>query len=422
MYGLYVVLTSLLLPVGILWAVFRTLIGKDDPKRMNERFGGSPYPPPSKPVLWFHGASIGESLSSLPLIAYYDQHFPHLTIVVTTGTRSSALLMEKRLPPRCYHQYVPLDHPLFVYRFLHHWRPIAGFFNESDFWPNIIYMAARGCPLFLLNGHLSERSFRRWKIFKKTFRSLMQSFTFIFAQTKSDQERFAFFGLKNVSCKGNLKFSGRPLDFNEKESLRLKQATSHRRVWVVSSTHPGEDPIILDIHKRLKEKYPDVLLILIPRHIERCPSIFNDIKSRGLTYTLRTDIKTLPSPSTDVYVVNTLGETGLFYHTFPLVFMAGSLKPNIGGHNILEPARFGCTILFGPYMENNKDMADLLLEYKAVIQIHTNDDLYKYLDLLLSKNPITRRYASRLKTVLKEEDGLPMIIKKIAAHMKDQLS
>lgn len=419
-YACYVLLTSLLFPIGILWVFLRAWCGKEESARIFERFGYSPNPRPSGRVLWFHGASIGESLSFLPLIIDYHHKNPHLSFVVTTGTQAAARLMEKRLPTRCYHQYLPLDHPLFVQRFLCHWRPTAGFFTESDFWPNLIHMAHHRCPIFLLNGHLSERSFQRWKILKTPFRTLMNSFTCIFAQTSVDKERFTYFGLKNVTYKGNLKFSGSPLEFNEKESKRLTHATSKRRVWVVSNTHPGEEPIILDVHKQLKEKYPDILLILIPRHIERCPSIINDVLNRGLTYTLRTDKKILPS-STDVYIANTLGETGLFYHKFPIIFMAGSLRPNIGGHNILEPARFGCTILFGPYMENNKDISDFLLHHKVVLQTHTTEDLYKHLDLLLGKKPITRQYASRLRAVLKREDGVADMIKVINAHLKDRL-
>ncbi len=419
-YAVYYALLLLLSPLFAGWALVRILQSKEDKNRILERFGCSSKPRPPGPLFWFHGASIGESLSFLPILFYYHERYPEAHFLVTTGTKSSAHLMGKRLPSRCVHQYAPWDCPIFVKTFLRKWKPQVGFFTESDFWPILLKESSKKMPLFLLNGHLSALSFQRWSWLEGSFRDLMKSFTFIFCQTLKDLERFKALGISWVDFSGNLKFSGKKESPDEASLLLVKKRIHLRMTWVASNTHPGEEDIIFSVHRKLKTLFPGLLLILVPRHLERVREIEGAARNKRLTYECRSEKKISPLKS-DVYVMDTLGETGLAYSISPLVFMGGSLVPGVGGHNILEAARFGCVVLYGPHMSNNLDMATSFSENNAGLGITDEDHLFGVLKNLLKDPSLRGQYTVAASKLLSRQGDITPLIERINPYIEGKV-
>jgi len=323
--------------------------GKEHPQRMAERRGEAATPRPAGRLVWVHGASVGELVAAMPLIARIRAQA--FNILVTTGTVTSAALAEKRLPPGVIHQFVPLDAPAFVARFLDHWRPNLALLVESDLWPNTIMgCAQRRVPLIIINGRLSARSFERWRHFPDTIEALLSRLDLCLVRTVADAERFTALGAPRVTTTGNLKLDVPPLPADEGKLAKLIAAIGGRPVVAAASTHPGEEAAIIEAQRRLKSTFRDLLTILVPRHPERGSSVASEIAASGLTATLRSRDR-LPHVGTDIYVADTVGELGLVYRVAPIVFMGGSLIPH-GGQNPIEPAKFGAAILHGPHVSN----------------------------------------------------------------------
>ena len=323
--------------------------GKEHPQRMAERRGEAATPRPAGRLVWVHGASVGELVAAMPLIARIRAQT--FNILVTTGTVTSAALAEKRLPPGVIHQFVPLDAPAFVARFLDHWRPNLALLVESDLWPNTIMgCAQRRVPLIIINGRLSARSFERWRHFPDTIEALLSRLDLCLVRTVADAERFTALGAPRVTTTGNLKLDVPPLPADEGKLAKLIAAIGGRPVVAAASTHPGEEAAIIEAQRRLKSTFRDLLTILVPRHPERGSSVASEIAASGLTATLRSRDR-LPHVGTDIYVADTVGELGLVYRVAPIVFMGGSLIPH-GGQNPIEPAKFGAAILHGPHVSN----------------------------------------------------------------------
>jgi 3-deoxy-D-manno-octulosonic-acid transferase len=415
-YFLYHLLSWLTYPFVKIWIYYRCLIGKEDKSRFQERFGLTHKARPEGTLLWFHGASIGESLSFLPVLEAFRKKYPDLQFLATTGTKGAAELMARRLPEGCLHQYVPLDHPLFVKRFLKYWAPSAAFFTESDLWPNLLMEAQRGRPVFLLNGRLSENSFKRWKWAGGFFKELLGSFALIFPQTEMDEYRFKYFTKSNVKFLGNLKFVGDKLPVEAHDLKKLQKEIHGRVLWIASNTHDKEEEVILEVHGRLQKKFKDLLLILVPRHANRLPEIISVLERLNLSFVKRSTRQPLTAKDS-VYVVDSLGEMGIFYSVGSIVFMGGSLFPNVGGHNILEPARFEDIALFGPYMENNQDMADFMLKNKAALQVKGGEDLEIQVKSLLESSKKCKEFSERVKKTLGGTHILEPIFKEIQKRL-----
>ena len=392
---------GILTPALVLWTRYRVRTGKEDPVRYGERFGKGLLKRPNGKLYWFHGASNGECLSFLPLLRAIKKDNPKINVLVTSGTRTSAELLKKRLGKEVIHQFCPLDNPLFVYRFLNHFKPDVCFRTESDYWPiTILDMKKRG-PLFLLNGRLSQKSLSRWAYMKPLFLKMLRSFSIIFPQSFDDFRRYKGLQLENIQMIGNLKFEGEKLEVDQGAVHKLKKEIGRRPMWMASNTHEGEEVYVLDAHKKLLHSVGEsLLLILIPRHKHRLPDIFKMLDDRKLHYACRTAGKKI-TESTSVYIVDTMGELGNFYSLTNFVFMAGSFFQHIGGHNILEPARLGALPLFGPHMENNQEMATRLLKNKAAIQIKKPSQLSKVIHDLLSDKKRTEKQAQQVRDILK---------------------
>ncbi len=361
--------------------------GKEHPERIAERRGEASLKRPQGPLIWVHGASVGEMLAAVPLIARLrEQGFG---VLVTSGTVTSATLAEQRLPDGTLHQFLPLDAPRFVGRFLNHWRPGLALFVESDLWPNLILETAkRRIPMILVNGRLSLRSFTRWRLVPGTIAALLARFDLCLAQSAGDARRYADLGAPRVSWTGNLKLDTAPPPVDAAEFKRLKEIIGARPLIAAASTHAGEEAAIIAAHRRLMAKFPRLLTVIVPRHPDRGPSIAEIAKVAGLSVRLRSQ-RVQPMPDIDVYVADTLGELGLFYRLAPIVFMGGSLASH-GGQNPIEAIRLGAAVLHGPHVWNFAEIYSALDEAHGAVCVADEEALTERLGAWLA-DPAARK-------------------------------
>lgn len=367
----YRLATRAALPIVKLYLARRTRRGKEDPARHHERFGGPARPRPAGPLIWAHAASVGESLSLLPLIDRLLDRLPTAEILVTSGTATSAALLAQRLPARAFHQYVPIDHPAAVAGFLDHWRPDLAVWVESELWPNLVAdTGRRGVPMVLLNAKMSERSMRGWRRFPGMIRHLLGCFDLVLAQDEVQAGRLNQLGARSAVTVGDLKSSAAPLPADPAELAAMILAINGRPVWLAAQTHEGEETIVADAHALLAARYPDLLTLLAPRHPNRAPAIAALLADRGLTVASRSAREPI-QPATSVYLADTMGEMGLFYRLGGIVLVAGSLRPpgTLGGHNPIEPALLGAAILHGPDMVNCAANAAALHAADAALEV-----------------------------------------------------
>jgi 3-deoxy-D-manno-octulosonic-acid transferase len=345
----YRLLTRAATPFAKQFLAYRLKHGKENPARIPERRGETNVARPSGPLIWVHGASVGEMLAALPLIERIKAR--GFAVLVTSGTVTSANLARQRLPHGVIHQFIPLDTPRYVERFLDHWKPSLALFVESDLWPNMIIASKRrGIPLILINGRLSKRSFRRWRKMPRTIEALLQRFDLCLMRSTADAEHFSELGAPRLSVVGNLKLDVPQLPVEENKLVALSAALLGRPTLAAASTHPGEEEIIVDVHARLKPTLPGFITIIVPRHPNRGPEIAAMAASRGFNAVARSNGK-IPDKSTDVYVCDTIGELGIIYRVAPVVFMGGSLVAH-GGQNPIEAVKLGAAIMHGPFISN----------------------------------------------------------------------
>jgi len=350
---------SVLEPMALSLLIWRRQRGLEDRTRLAERQG---YPGKARPpgdLAWVHGASNGEALSLLPIIERLTQR--GLSVLVTTGTRTSAVLVARRLPPGAFHQFVPLDIPRYMRRFLDHWQPDLVLIAESELWPNtIVELDQRGIPLIMVNGRMSDRSFRRWKKIPGFIAPVLERIALCMTQTIVDAERLTRLGAPRVAVAGNLKFDAPPPPADPQAFARLSGLISGRPVWIAASTHPGEEEKILAVHQAVTARHPHLLTIIVPRHPRRGVAISELCGKVRLSSALRSQ-GMQPDRATDIYIADTVGELGLFYRLAPLAFIGGSLVEH-GGQNPIEPAKLGCAILHGQHVHNFSDIYSVLDE------------------------------------------------------------
>ena len=323
--------------------------GKENPARVSERYGQASRPRPAGPLIWLHGASVGEMFAVIPLIERICAM--NFAVLVTSGTVTSAALAEQRLPEGAVHQFIPLDAPRFVRRFLDHWHPDLALFVESDLWPNLILgCAARAIPLILINGRLSERSFSRWRRVPGVIAALLGRFDLCLTQSSADAQRYAQLGAPRVISVGNLKLDVPAPPVDQSTLCKFKSIIGARAVIAAASTHAGEESAIVSAHLRLHAECPSLLTIIAPRHPERGAGIAEIATAAGLTVALRSR-GDLPNPDVDIFVTDTLGELGLIYRIATVVFMGGSLASH-GGQNPIEAIRLGAAVVHGPHVWN----------------------------------------------------------------------
>jgi 3-deoxy-D-manno-octulosonic-acid transferase len=369
--------------------------GKENPQRLAERYGQASLTRPAGALIWLHGASVGEMLAVIPLIERLRAK--NFAVLVTSGTVTSAALAEQRLPAGVIHQFIPLDAPRFVGRFLDHWRPDLVLFVESDLWPNLILACAdRNIPMILVNGRVSERSFSRWRKLPKVIAALLERFDLCLAQSSVDAERYGQLGAPRVRCVGNLKLDVPAPPVDEAALRKLNAAIGARVVIAAASTHPGEEEAIVAAHQRLQAKCPSLLTLIAPRHPERGTGIAEAVKQAGLSAVLRSRGE-LPTADVNVFVADTLGELGLIYRLAPVVFMGGSLASH-GGQNPVEAIRLGAAVVHGPHTWNFAEIYDALDAAQGAAQVADDKALTISFANWLT-NPAARKSATEAAAV-----------------------
>lgn len=382
--------------IAILEPVFFGLLhwrerqGLEERTRLGERRGWPSRARPGGHLVWVHGASIGETLSLLPVVERLTQR--GVFVLVTSGTRTSAALVGRRLPPGAFHQFVPLDVPRYIRRFLDHWRPDLALVAESEIWPNtIVELDRRRVPLIMVNGRMSDRSFERWQKFPKVIGSLLSRFALCLTQSAADAERLARLGAPRVAVAGNLKFDAPPPPADPHLAAQLSGLIAGRPVWLAASTHPGEEESIVAVHRMLDQRHPHLLTIIAPRHPARGPEVAAIAQRAGLRPARRADGQH-PDRATDVYVADTVGEMGLFYRLAPVVLMGGSLVTH-GGQNPIEPAKLGGAILHGPHVHNFTEIYAALDEAHGALAVRDDQVLARALTELLADPALAREMA-----------------------------
>jgi len=402
----YGVITGWLEPLAPRLLGARARRGKEDAGRLNERLGRPSIPRPSGPLVWLHGVSVGESLSLLPVIARLRAERPEVAILVTSGTVTSARLLAERLPPDVIHQYAPVDGPLATARFLNHWRPALGVLVESELWPNLIGAAqARGVKLALISARITERTAQGWGRLPGAARALLSAFDLILTQDDASAARLEGLGGR-VQGRANLKLAGGPLAHDKGAFEQLSAAIGDRSVVLAASTHPGEERAIARALDGLEDA---PFLILMPRHPERGPGLFQSLRTEGRVVAVRSAGEAIAADTT-VYLADTLGEMGLFLALADVVVMGGSFGPVIGhagagGHNPLEPARLGKPTVCGPDMANWPDVAADLERGGGLTRVERIEQLAPAIAPLLADPAAARAMGERARRAAQAADA-----------------
>lgn len=417
-YILYTAATEAGAPLIRLLLARRKSRGKEDPVRLAERKGTASRPRPPGPLIWFHAASVGESVSVLLLIEKLAETLPQTSFLVTTGTVTSAQIMAQRLPPRAIHQYAPVDRLPWVRRFLDHWRPDLALWVESELWPHLVReVGRRGVPAALLNARLSEKSFRNWQRFPSFIRELLASFDLCMTQTDAAQERFRLLGARAVTYVGNLKYAAQPLPHDATKLENMRQMVGERPLWLFASSHAGEEGIALAAHQTLSAEFPNILTIIAPRHPNRAPEIERLLTAHGVTCTRHSTGKPV-TETTQIYLADTLGEMGLFYRLADIVCVGGSFTP-VGGHNPIEPALLNCAILFGPLMSNVTEVAHQMIQAQAAQQVMEGQDLITKLRYFLNNKQNRVEFAEKaLRVATNNQHVLKRVIATLSPLLK----
>ena len=366
----------------------RLKAGKEDPNRINERRGQSPNIRPEGEVIWFHAASVGESIALLGLIENIVEERPLTNILITTGTTASANLINTRLPKKTIHQYVPLDVGKFVCNFLDHWRPNLAVFTESELWPCLIATAhARKVPLILINARISRKSFSKWKWLKGLVSSILSKFDIILCQDENTAKFIRKLSKSKIDPKvvGSLKESAPPLPFSEEDRSVISNQIGSRPIWLAASTHEREELMMAEAHEYARRFSRRLLLIIVPRHPNRGKKICSDLRNLGWQVSLRSDGEKINN-YTEIYIADTFGEMGLWYRISSISFLGGSMT-EVGGHNPFEPATLGSAILHGPHVWSAAEAYEELGKVKASLQVKNPEELSQAIVDLL--NPDT---------------------------------
>lgn len=394
--SLYRLATDALGPFARAWLDARAKAGKEDPARLPERFGMASTPRPAGPLAWLHGASVGETKVALLLAETLTRARPDLTVLITSGTRTSAQIAAKAAGPRLIHQYAPLDRIEAVRRFLAHWRPQLGVFAESELWPNTLLEArAQGVPLALVNARLSTKSRANWARAPDSARAVLSQFAFIAAAEDGASAALHALSGKPVPMLGNLKLAADPLPVDEQARTALREAICARPVWLAASTHPGEDEIVLAAHAHLRRTDPDALLMIAPRHPDRGGAVA--ALAQGAPQRSAGD---RPRPEHPVYVADTIGEMGVLFSCAPVSLVCGSLLEPLKGHNPIEPCLLGSAALSGPHIESFADVYATLVEARGVTIVSTVDAITAQVGAAWRDEPARMRQIEAARAVI----------------------
>ena len=363
-YNFCLFLLILILPLIVLIRIF---LGKEDQSRFKEKYGFFPKNNKPNEIIWIHGASVGEILSVIPVIRKFEKDKKIKRILITSSTTSSSHVLSKFKFKKTIHQFYPFDLNFLTKRFINHWKPKLAIFVDSEIWPNMFNnLHKKNIPIILLNARITKKSFNRWKFLPNFSKRIFEKITLALPQNMESKKYLKLLGAKNIKLVGNLKFFGAAQKDNAKNSI-LKHKFSKRIIFCAASTHRTEELFIGKVHKELKSEIKNLITIIIPRHINRKKEIIDELSDIGLNSQLHTSSKRI-SKDTNIYIVDTYGEAAKFYSLSKLTFLGGSLIPH-GGQNPLEPAREGNYILYGPHIENFKEVYKVLEKLKITTRV-----------------------------------------------------
>ena len=401
----YNLLTLLLLPPYAAFWVIRGLGNRSYLDRLGQRFGlGCPK---IDRCIWIHAVSVGEVQAALPLIRALMERFPHRQMLVTTVTPTGADRVKAIFGDSVHHCYIPFEFPGAVNSFFNAVNPDAALIMETEIWPNL-YRACgvRNVPLILVSARISPRSINGYRKMMPLIRETLSHGIIIAAQSQADADRFLSLGAgaERTFVTGSIKFDVElPPQIKQQGAALRAEIIGDRPVWIAASTHDGEEQKVLEAHRALLERFPDLLLILVPRHPERFSEVRDLIRSAGLSVVSRTE-GIACSPATSVLLGDTMGEVPLFYAASDVAFVAGSLVP-IGGHNLLEPAAQGLPIVTGPHLFNAQDIADMFVEMQACVIVNDKDELALAVADLLANRERASELGRKGRSLLEHNKG-----------------
>jgi len=373
---IYKILSITFLPIVIIIVFFRVLQGKEISYRIKERFGFSSTKRPSGNIIWINASSIGEYLATVALIKKIRRTRPRTKILLTTNTKTSAILAKKITDKNIIHQFTPQDNILFIKKFLDYWKPSLVIWMESEFWPIILDETKKNdVEIILLNGRLSDSSFKNWNYFKFIFKEIISNFSLILAMSKIDETNFKNLGARRTSYIGNLKFSNQKLHNERNKEIKIKKIISKRKVWLAASTHKDEENLVARLHLKLKKRkqFQNLLTVIVPRNIKRSKKIKKEISS--LIKNTELFSSKLISKKTEIIIDESIGQLEVWYRNIKTVFLGKSIPPK-GGQNPIEPAKNGCTIISGK-MSNFKEIQNEMLAKKSILIVSSVEQLEK---------------------------------------------
>ncbi len=416
---LYTSLFTVLLPLVLFRLYWRGLKAPEYRKRWQERlaFYSQKY---SDQFIWFHAVSVGEAEAVFPLIKKLTKIKPDEKILVTTTTPTGSARVQAVLGDTVEHVYFPYDIPWIINRFIRVFKPKILVIMEKEIWPNLFsHCGKQNIPVLIINARLSARSAKSYQLISSLIKPALAHVSSILTQTEEDREHFIDIGAvpSTVKVTGNIKFDMEVSESLIEEGQQLRrQLFPGRFVWIVASTHKGEEGIVIDAYIKLKQQIPELLLMLVPRHPERFESVQDLVKQRGLNLAVRSK-NDIVTHNTDVYLADTMGELKLLYASADVAFVGGSLAP-VGGHNILEPLAVGVPVMFGPYMFNFKEIADNVLSQQAAIQCQNEAQIIEHLIKLYKDESIRNTLVSKGTVFIERNKGAT---EKILAELERQL-
>tara|TARA_B100000029_G_scaffold84968_1_gene75566 strand:+ start:159 stop:1430 length:1272 start_codon:yes stop_codon:yes gene_type:complete len=380
MHFWYKFFTYLFFPFSPIYLFFRKIRKKEHPERYKEKMSLIKIQREKGFLIWFHVASVGEAMSILPLIECFEKEKKIDKILITTITLSSAKVLNKKFfnKEKIIHQFLPLDIPNFVNKFLNHWSPNISIFIDSEIWPNLILkIKEKNIPLILLNGRITKKSFHRWNLLKNFAREVFGKIDLCLASNSESENYLKILGSKNIKNYGNLKFAKSETEPDLNNNTDFISKIKNRKIWCAASTHPTEEIFCAKTHSIIKKKYNNILTIIIPRHINRSEKIFKELTKRNFKVLLHNEIEKI-NDDTDILLVNSYGEALKFYRTSKCVFLGKSLIENLkndSGQNPIEPARLGCTVFHGPNTSNFDDIYKFLNSLGISYKINSPEEL-----------------------------------------------
>ena len=404
---MFMIILTVLSPLILIFRIYKK---KEDPKRFKEKFCFPSKKRVAGNLIWLHGSSVGEFLSAIPLVYELEKNKSINQILITSSTLSSAEIFKKFKFKKTVHQFFPLDLIFYSYKFLNYWKPNVTIFLESEIWPSIFkVLNEKNIPLLLLNARITKKTFTKWNRLKKFSNSVFKNISKAYPQNDETTKFLKKLNISKIKKIGNLKFINNEQDNLIKLNKNLLKNLKGKIIWCASSTHPGEEAICLNVHKNLKKKYKNLLTIIIPRHVHRVNEIIDEIKDLNLNVVLHSS-KQKKIDNTDIYLVDTYGETKKFYQFSDIVFMGKSLSGR-GGQNPLEPTNFGSTVLYGPNVDNFKDTYRLLNKLKIAYKVNSVKSLTHSINKLIIKPNNKKNYSKITK-----------IGKKILNETKDEIN